>query len=380
MKVSVILLILLLLFSCKQENKSSPTPPPVTNEPTKTRTFKMGFTPWPYAATLDAVNETYSFIENNSDLIAHHIDSGVPWSESITADNFSNFGQNIKDEINGRVLRLNNKQTVYLGVSPFSGARDGIALYWNTSANQPLPSPWDTLDIGNDFVVASYANYVHELIKQFDPTHINFGIEINEFYHNVPADRDKLDYFVVNVYSFLKNIYPNKTFMVSFVLGSPGSTKMQETADLFIRIKYYVDMIGISVYPYAFFDHADKGDPANLPSNWLSQIKDIAPDELYFIAETGFLGESLSIPAFGLNVIVDEDKQQLYVEKLFEESNKLNAQGIVWFAPYDFDDLWNSSLGDDLSLIWRDTGLKDGNQTPRKALDTWTLWKSYSKN
>ena len=139
-------------------------------------------------------------------------------------------------------------------------------------------------------------------------------------------------------------------------------------------------MIGISVYPYAFFDHADKGDPANLPSNWLSQIKDIAPDELYFIAETGFLGESLSIPAFGLNVIVDEDKQQLYVEKLFEESNKLNAQGIVWFAPYDFDDLWNSSLGDDLSLIWRDTGLKDGNQTPRKALDTWTLWKSYSKN
>lgn len=349
----------------------------------QTRSFKMGFTPWPYAATLAAVNNIYTFIDSSSDMIAHHIDSGVPWNEAVTANNFDNYGQAVKNEINDRVNRtsLMNNKTVYLAVSPFSGARDDIAGYWNTTTNQPRVSPWDTLDIGNNFVISAYANFVNELIKKFNPTHVNYAIEINEYYHNKSsvADRVKLDIFVVNVYSFLKNLYPNIKFMTSFVLTTPGSAKMQESAELFQRIKDYNDVVGISVYPYAFFSHADKGDPAKLPGDWLSQITTIAPGKPYFIAETSFLAESLSIPAFGLNVVADENKQDLYVKKLFAEANRLNMEGVVWFTAYDFDDLWASSLNDDLSLIWRDTGLKDGNQVSRKSLSTWNQWLAYPK-
>jgi len=348
-----------------------------------TRSFKMGFTPWPYAATIDAVNDIYSFIDDSSDMIAHHMDSGVPWNEAITPNNFDNYGQNVKDEVNDRVSRtsLMSNKTVYLAVSPFSSARDDIAAYWNTAANQPRVSPWDTLDIGNDFVISAYANYVEELIKKFNPTHVNYAIEINEYYHNRSsiAERDNLDYFVVNVYSYLKNLYPDIKFMTSFVLTSPGSSKMQETAELFQRIKDYNDVIGISIYPYAFFSHADKGDPANLPADWISQITSIAPSKPYFIAETGFIAEPLSIPAFGLDVVADEDKQDLYLDMLFTEADRLNMEGIVWFTAYDFDDLWASNLNDDLSLIWRDTGLKDGNQIARKSLSTWNQWLSYPR-
>ena len=220
---------------------------------------------------------------------------------------------------------------MYLAVSPFSLSRDDIAAYWNTAPNQARVSSWDTLDIGNDFVVSAYANYVNELIKKFNPTYVNYAIEINENYHNRSSvdDRAKLDYFVVNVYSFLKNLYPDIKFMTSFVLTTPGLTKMLETAELFQRIKDYIDVVGISIYPYAFFSHADAGDPANLPADWLSQITTIAPDKPYFIAETGFVGEWLSIPSFGLDVVADEDKQDAYLDKLFMEADRLDMEGIV---------------------------------------------------
>lgn len=336
----------------------------------------MGFTPWLYAATSTAQDEIFGFIEGNADLMAIHLDGGVPWPEAFTANNFDNYGSGVKSEVAGLVTRLSGmtNKTIYLAVSPFNSLRDGKAQYWNVSTGESLPSPWDSLQFNSDFVVAAYFNYLDELIKKFDPTYVNYAVEINEYYHNVPGDIVNLQYFFVNLYSLLKAKYPDRIFMVSFAMTSPGSAKMRETADLFQLIKSYVDMVGISVYPYAFYSHPDKGNPANLPSNWLTQIEEIAPDRPYFIAETGFVGESLSIPAFGLEVVSDESKQKAYLEKLFEDSNKLKVAGIVWFAAYDFDDLWNDLLGDNLSLIWRDTGLKDGNQSSRQALDSWKNW------
>lgn len=56
-------------------------------------------------------------------------------------------------------------------------------------------------------------------------------------------------------------------------------------------------MIGISVYPYAFFDHNNKCDPSNLPAKWMSQIHDLAPgsDDIGRIwRDTGFYDESLN--------------------------------------------------------------------------------------
>ncbi len=368
-------LCLFVIISCKSDDNDDVAPTP-------TRTFSMGFTPWPYAATTAAIDEIYSFIGSSADLIAIHMDGGVPWPEANTADNFNNYGVGVKNEVNGIAGRLASlpDHEVYLAVSAFNGLRNDIALYWNTSTGQALPSPWDTYDIDNAAITTSFSNYVDELIKKLNPKYVNFGIEINEFYHNVPADRTKLQIFYTTVYSALKTKYPNIIFMTSFAMSSPGSTKMLETATLYSHLQNHQDMTGISIYPYAFFSHSDKGDPANLPSDWLSQITTIAPGSSYFIAESGFVGESLSIPAFSLNVTTDEDKQNAFLTELFNEANALNVEGLVWFSAYDFDDLWTSSLGDNLSLVWRDIGLKDGSQNPRKSLETWNAWKNRTQN
>ena len=134
----------------------------------------------------------------------------------------------------------------------------------------------------------------------------------------------------------------------------------------------HIDVVGISVYPYIFFEHADRGDPANLPADWLSQVTAITGGKPVAIAETGWAAEDVNIPAFGVDVASDAAKQNAYVNTLFEAAGSLDAAFIVWFFLADYDALWNDALQQDpIARIWRDTGLFDENLNPRPALDTW---------
>ncbi len=65
----------------------TPTPT-LTPTPAPTRTFYMGFTPWPYDATLDAVNFTYDRIQEHGDMVKHHLMQGVPWDAAYTQSTY----------------------------------------------------------------------------------------------------------------------------------------------------------------------------------------------------------------------------------------------------------------------------------------------------
>src|SRR5262245_36383229 len=52
------------------------------------RHFRMGFTGFPHAASLQAVREAQQFSRDNADIIAHHIE-GVPWAEALGDKPFS---------------------------------------------------------------------------------------------------------------------------------------------------------------------------------------------------------------------------------------------------------------------------------------------------
>ena len=63
---------------------SSPAPP-VQPPAVETRSFYMGFTPWPYDATAAAVADTNQRIQDNGDIVDHHIMVGVPWEEALNS-------------------------------------------------------------------------------------------------------------------------------------------------------------------------------------------------------------------------------------------------------------------------------------------------------
>jgi hypothetical protein len=192
---------------------------------------------------------------------------------------------------------------------------------------------------------------------------------------NDPAAFDDYVQFADTTYSVLKGIYPNVQMMVSIAMKSPGSAEMATIAAGFDRIRDFVDVVGISTYPYVFFDHADKGDPDNLPADWLSQIEDLAQGKPIAITENGWAAEDLVIPAFGVNVPSNATFQEAYASRMLTEADQLDMEFVIWWAHVDFDAFWNGALQQDpVARIWRDIGLVDENLANRPALAVWQDW------
>ncbi len=364
--------ILVFLISCAGDNEPGNA---------SSRSFYMGFTPWLYAATAQAETDVYTFINSKGDLVAHHFQQGIPYDDASTFPNFDNYEINIKDEVNNRINLTQSGKTIYLAIDSLNSARDDLTDLWDTGANMSRTSPWDSRSFDDSNVITSYTNFALELIARFNPAYFNYAPEISELMINDSTKFDEFKTFAQTVYTNIKAAFPDLKLMVSIALKAPGSTEMITATGGFAEIKDYVDVVGISTYGYAFYGHANAGDPDNLPAAWLSQIRTIAPGKSYAIVETGWIAEDLSIPAYSLWATGSEAKQAEYLEKMFEEANTMDMEAIIWFTSYDYDTLWTDTLGsDDLSKIWKDTGLFDESLQRREALSTWEEWYSRSKN
>lgn len=368
---TVLLCLSLLLASCGGGGVGGG----VVNPPT--RSFTMGFTPWPYAATVVAVNDTYAKVNANGDIVAHHLDSGIPWQEALDRVAYPSA---VEAEIAARVNNTAAGKKVYLAISPLNTGRSGMADYWNNSGSgQLLPAPWNGYGFTSPQAQTAYINFATDLINRFHPEYFNLGIEASELILNDAKDGGKRysDYlsFVAVVAPALKTSFPNLKLMVSVGLKYPGTPEAQLLVDWLPYLVSYVDVVGASVYPYAFFGHANAGDPANLPAKWLSQLQTIAGSKPIAVAETGWVAQPLQIPSLSVDVTATAANQDAYVQALCSEAQALNAKFVIWFAVVDFDDLWTNALGrDPVAQIWRDTGLYDGAVAARPALTTWQKW------
>ena len=372
MKFIGLILLSMALLACSESDEQE-------TSLSTTRSFRMGFTPWLYAATSQAESDVYDFINNNGDIVAHHFQQGIPFNDAMTFPNFSSYQSNIQSEVNNRINLTTSGKTIYLAIDSLNTARDDLTDFWDTSANTTRPSPWDTRSFNDSNVITAYTNFALELIARFNPTYFNYAPEVSELMLNDATKFNEFKTFAQSVYTTIKGLYPNLKLMVSISLKTPGSTDMSTVTSGFADISAYVDVAGISVYPYAFFGHSDAGDPANLPDGWLSQISTIAPNKAYAVVETGWIAEDLSIPAYSLSVTSDETKQQEFLEALFSEANKLDMEAIIWFSSHDYDTLWTDTLGsDNLSKIWKDTGLVDQSLSERASLTTWETWLGYT--
>ncbi len=329
----------------------------------------MGFTTWPYDATAMAVNFVYTETSARGDFIAHHLDGGVPWQAALDG---AAYHPAVEAEIQTRLDNTPANQRMYLAISPFNGARDGLAGNWGADPNEGLLAPWDTRDFDSPEVIVAYTNFARDLITRFQPTYFNLGIEASELLVNDLTRFNRYVTFATQVANALRADFPDLRLMISVALKSPGSVRADTIEANIGPLIDLVDVVGISVYPYVFFDHADKGDPDNLPSNWFSQIQNIANGKPIAVAETAWIAERLEVPIFGVDVMANAQNQADYMVELFAEAEALDAEFVVWWALVDFDALWNAALGQDpLARIWRDTGLFDESLNPRPALDIW---------
>ena len=361
----IIRTLLLISFACKEDDTSS--------DPS--RSFLMGFTPFPYDVTLEAVQETYSNISKHADIINHHFDNGVPWEEALRGQAFSS---NILSDWNFRKGNTPSSSKVLVSVSVLNGERNGLAKYRGQTDDEPLTYPWNTYSFSHPDVRLAYVNYCKRLIEFFNPEYFNMNIEANLLYHNNPTLWNDFVSFHEYVYKELKLSHPNLSIFSS-VSGTHLLEGYFDGNDVLAQrvaanqILEFSDLYGISFYPYL---SKVLGNP--YPSNTFDELFGLNTKPIA-IAETGYPAQNFNINMSGVSVSIqsDESKQQQYVEDLMEACSKRDTKLIINFIVRDYDELWKY-LGseENITIAWRDTGFLNEQGKERSGF---SVWKNYFK-
>lgn len=361
----VLILITLLTGSCTKEENPIVDPPPQA-----TRSFYMGFTPFPYDISSAAVDYIYNKLATDADLISHHFDDGIPWPEALSG---TDFHINIMNDWQYRLSRTPASHKILLSVTPIRFFRDGLALYKAEKGDLPLPAPWDTISFNHPDVKQAYLNYCARIMNYFNPDFFVIGIEVNLLIIKAPSLWN--EYLDLHQYVFqqLKILDPDFPIFVSFtgmdlVEGYTNANHLQQMQVL-NDLMNYTDYCGVSIYPYLSGFLCDT-IPMDMFEKIFSKLtKPVA------ITETGYAADSIT--AYGATIILNgsPQKQNQYITLMMNKAAEHNLKFVVNFFLRDYDALWQAiGSPDDIYKVWKDTGLYDEDGNVRIAFQNWYFW------
>lgn len=353
------ILTLLLVFSSSVHSVAQTDPRP----------FRLGFTPFPYEVSLQAVDFTYQTIAADADLIAQHFDDGVPWPEALAG---TAFHPNMVADWETR-RRLNPQgHARYISVTPINFLRTGLAHYHGAEADLPLPAPWNGYTFDHPDVKKAFLNYCRYAIDFFAPDYLNIGIEVNLLLDHAPELWPAYLDLHRATYQALKADYPNLPIFVSIaatpLLADAADNDPAPHLEALREILPYSDYFALSLYPYM-----SRLMTGPLPEDLFERLRALAPpDKRMAIAETGYPAEPLRVAA-NFTMSSDTEKQADYIRRLLEAAQAHRFVFVINFVLRDYDAMWQAfgAPDDGLWLAWKDTGLYDGDGMPRPALDVW---------
>ena len=347
----------------------------------------MGFTPMPFDASADDAEQAaiddvvYETLSSRGNIIAHHFDEGVPWQAAFEGRTL--YHPNIEAAIANRLARTPPDQRIYLALTPLAQDRRSLADNWGAESREPRPGAWAARDFGDFEVLVAYYNFCREMIRRFQPDYFAYAIEANLWADETDPDRFSAFWgFSAWIYQGLKAEFPELPIFLTVVADDDARFARQwpYTATLLGSS----DLVAVSSYPYFYPDLA--GDPASIPDDWFSRIRDLAPGKPYAVAETGYIAEDLSFPVGPGSVHVvpgDAAWQDQYLQFVMTDAVNASAAFVIWFVSIDYDALWEKISTDpqtpSIFLLWKDTGLIDETFTARPALFTWDVWLAYSR-
>ncbi len=365
------LVLLLFLTACSSEE----VPPQASS-----RSFYMGFTPFPSDFTTEALDLAYQQIEQHGDMILHHLDDGVPWDEAY---NNTAFPQDVQDNLDERRSKTPSDHKIFLTATATKQDRKSLAGYWSSESNGPLPDFWNDKTHADPEVITAYINYCSRLIDFFQPDYFAYGIEINASFEIGSTEYQNYLILADTTYKALKSAYPELPIMLTFQTQAFNRT-LTQMLTLTEDMLPYSDFMALSHYPYWLLETGNtQANPNDLPSDWLQQFKNLDPTKPFAISETGYAADDVVLNNFGVNIEANEQWQNQFVIDYLPQLNELDAEFVMWFVVQDYDAVWeifeNAGLGEELK-IWKDTGLFEGDGQARSALQTWDQWLQLPKN
>lgn len=191
------LLAALLLPACGNSSDDGPARP-----------FRMGLTPWPYDATLEARDWTFARIGAEGDLVSEHLEEGVPWPEMLAGQALSG---TCLAELEDRQARKPAGQRVLVQINPLDTSRRRLAPYRGATPNEPLPAPWNGHALDDADVKAAFLNHALRVVEFFEPDDLGIGIGVNLLVRNAPAGWAEYVDLHRHVYAELKKLRPPLT-------------------------------------------------------------------------------------------------------------------------------------------------------------------------
>ena len=378
----ILLLLLVLVLAAwtfvpqpsQQTDEAFSTPSPLNTA--APRSYRLGFTPFPYEISMEAVNWVYDTLAEDSDVIMQHFDNGVPWPEALAGEPYSD---NIMNDWEMRRSLTPPDHAIILSMTPIAFFRDGIALYRGDQDDMPLPAPWDSYTFEDPEVSTAYFNHLHRAIEYFQPDYLVMGIEVNMLLSKRPDLWAGYVEMQQLVYDKLKTLYPDLPMMVS-VLGmayfpqyAPEYDDLPAQLAGLEQLLPYSDYFAISLYPYlsSLVD--------GIPPHFFDDLFALAGDKPIAISETGYPAQILQMQTVDYTFPGTPERQNAYITGLLAQADAYDFQFIVNFVLRDYDALYEAIGGGDLAAVWRDTGLYDENGQPRLVLESWrqTLARPY---
>jgi len=333
----------------------------------------MGFTPFPWDMTVEAIIDTALFIMENGDVISHHLEQGVPWTEAL--DDMP-FHPNMMKDWQGRKDISKNKK-IFLSLTPLNEGRNAMEMYRGKDEDMPVPEPFKDKAFNDPIVKKAYLNYCLRAVKFFQPDYFAIGIEVNELLHNSPNMWSSFVELYKDTYTELKKDYPDLPifFTVSLHnLTNPSWNDREKQQDEIKKLIEYCDILGISYYPFM-------ASQSEKPIETLDWIRNFT-DKPLAITETGFPAEDIVLKTYKMTIPGSPEKQAIYFKTLLDRGNKDSYLFVIAFLYRDYDALFKSIalqlekrfLTMDIFSVWKDCGMVDENGTKRPAYE---VWKSY---
>jgi hypothetical protein len=343
-----------------------------TNNAGPARSFRLGFTPFPYDTSQAAVDWVYEKLASDGDLLAFHTTEGVPWVEAERGGPFEDYGQALKDKWTQQKSHVSPGHAVYVALTPLDDGRSRLADYWGAQDHMPLPAPWSGYAFDAPQVKSAYLAFCRRAIEFYSPDYLAIGIEVNLLFDHTPSSWPAYVELHRSTYQALKRDHPTLPIFIT-VTGVDlleGWTDGDHAARLraLDELLAYTDILGISFYPYM---SAYLTNP--YPAGVFDQLKALAKGKPIAIAESGYPAQAFAIPSFNLSFEGTPEKQRAFVVDLLRAGDNHELPFIVNFVVRDYDALWQQlpAASRDLGSVWRDTGFYDEAGAPRPALSVW---------
>jgi len=362
-KIVLLTIIMIFTIGCSDSDDNDPNKDclaPDFFDEYISKNFEMGFSTWIYAPTLQAVNNTYQFLSDNSNIYSEQIDNSIPWDAWINNTTLPiEFTDDLARRFDNKIANL----PLLLSVSLLNIDRTDLASDFDGS----IPN-YSTL---NDKVIEdAYFKHVDFLVQKFQPKYLVIAIEVNELRINDVNKWGEYKLLIHEVKNRIRNKYPNLQISESITLHNlfqPEINNPNEYINEMVAYANQMEFVAISYYPF-FKGHHTKTEFQTAFDFLHEKIhKPIA------FSETSHIAEDLSVPSFNFFADGSTCEQNAYIETLLKNAQDNNYKFVIWWAHRDFDELWETFPEDlkDLGKLWRDTGLLDENGVERPAYQTW---------